>query len=162
LFAFSFEQLAFTSPTSPALSIAPAPAFNTFETQFDLFGNPSVMIARDENGARTWRRFDSSGRIAEEKDELTLLWEERADLYQTKTTSESVRQWAIDTGEGVSPKDLSRLFEPFFTTKPEGKGNGLGLYLVKKLVEENQGSISLESFPNEGTAVTLAFPLSRL
>jgi signal transduction histidine kinase len=63
-----------------------------------------------------------------------------------------------DTGEGISPADLSRLFEPFFTTKPEGKGNGLGLYLVKKLTEENQGSISLESFPTEGTTATLIFP----
>jgi hypothetical protein len=67
LFAFSFEQAVFAIPIdaqlfhyAPYAQSEERARLNTFETQFDLFGNPSVMIARDENGSRTWCRFDSS------------------------------------------------------------------------------------------------------
>ncbi len=66
-----------------------------------------------------------------------------------------------DTGPGIPESILSRLFEPFFTTKPQGRGNGLGLYLTRQLVRRNQGRITLASFSGAGTTFTLEFPLAK-
>ena len=50
-----------------------------------------------------------------------------------------------DNGPGVAEEIRSHLFEPFFTTKEEGKGTGLGLVSVKALVEQDGGSVSVQS-----------------
>lgn len=49
-----------------------------------------------------------------------------------------------DTGYGVAPENVNRIFEPFFTTKPD-VGTGLGLWVVKQLVQKHGGSVSLQS-----------------
>ena len=61
-----------------------------------------------------------------------------------------------DTGCGVSKENIPRLFEPFFTTKE--KGIGLGLTIVKSIIENHKGKISVESGPGVGTIFTLTFP----
>ncbi|MDY7016187.1 MAG: HAMP domain-containing sensor histidine kinase, partial [Cyanobacteriota bacterium] len=49
-----------------------------------------------------------------------------------------------------------QIFQPFFTTKPPGEGSGLGLDIVKKIVEKHSGSIEFDSKPGRTTfAVTL-------
>jgi signal transduction histidine kinase len=68
-----------------------------------------------------------------------------------------------DTGCGIRPEHIDRLFEPFFTTKqnegrPDRRGIGLGLHICKQLMEEQQGSISVVSRPDEGTTFTLTLP----
>jgi len=62
-----------------------------------------------------------------------------------------------DTGEGISKKDLKQIFDPFFTTKEPGKGTGLGLFIVKQIVERNEGRISVESEQGKGTTFSLEF-----
>ena len=52
-----------------------------------------------------------------------------------------------DDGPGVPAEIQARIFEPFFTTKPVGKGTGLGLDIARRLVEQNDGLIGLESQP---------------
>ena len=64
----------------------------------------------------------------------------------------------IDTGSGISPGQLRRLFTPYDTTKSEGTGTGLGLFLVKIMVEENGGTISAQSQVGGGTTFTVEFP----
>ena len=59
----------------------------------------------------------------------------------------------------MSAEQQSRMFEPFFTTKPVGKGTGLGLAMVYGTVDEHGGQIEVDSALNEGTTVTLRFPL---
>ncbi|WP_207261346.1 ATP-binding protein [Desulfovibrio sp. Huiquan2017] len=59
----------------------------------------------------------------------------------------------IDTGTGMSETELDRAFNPFYSTKADG--NGLGLALIKKIIEETGGSVSLASRPHKGTTVTL-------
>jgi len=61
-----------------------------------------------------------------------------------------------DTGVGIPPEHMERLFEPFFTTRE--KGTGLGLAIVKKAVEENDGRITVETKPGEGTVFALLLP----
>lgn len=58
-----------------------------------------------------------------------------------------------DTGVGIGPEGQQRLFEPFYTTKESGVG--LGLLMVRKIVEAHQGSIEIESRPREGATVRL-------
>jgi signal transduction histidine kinase len=53
----------------------------------------------------------------------------------------------IDNGCGVSAEIRDRIFDPFFTTKPVGKGTGLGLDIVRRLVQRHNGQIELESTP---------------
>ncbi|MCW5797994.1 MAG: hypothetical protein KIT40_05805 [Nitrospira sp.] len=60
-----------------------------------------------------------------------------------------------DTGNGISPDHLGRIFEPFFTTKTYG--TGLGLTNVKRLVEDNQGTLMVNSTIGKGTTFTLRF-----
>lgn len=63
-----------------------------------------------------------------------------------------------DNGPGIKPEDLGRIFEPFFSTKAEGKGTGLGLHIVKTIVEEAGGEISVESRPGEGASFRVLLP----
>ena len=61
-----------------------------------------------------------------------------------------------DTGEGIPPGNLERIFEPLFSTKT--KGIGLGLSLVKLLVEAQQGEIKVSSHQGTGSSFTVALP----
>lgn len=53
----------------------------------------------------------------------------------------------LDDGAGVSDEIRHRIFDPFFTTKPQGQGIGLGLDIVRRLVNHNDGAIEFESQP---------------
>ncbi len=64
-----------------------------------------------------------------------------------------------DDGEGMSAETREKVFTPFFTTREEG--TGLGLPLVRRIVEQHGGSVEISSTPGEGTTVTLVFPAPR-
>ena len=70
----------------------------------------------------------------------------------------SVRIEIADTGEGIPPERLDRIFEPFYTTKKSGEGTGLGLYIVRRMVELMQGRIEVKSTVGEGTTFTVTLP----
>jgi signal transduction histidine kinase len=64
-----------------------------------------------------------------------------------------------DSGAGIPPDKIKQLFNPFFTTKDPGKGTGLGLFIVRQVIEKNGGRIRLkETKVGEGTTFTLEFP----
>lgn len=65
-----------------------------------------------------------------------------------------------DTGPGMTQVQEEKIFTPFFTTKD--KGTGLGLVVVKKLVEENGGTIDVLSKPGKGTTFIVSFPFDEL
>src|ERR1700682_65734 len=62
----------------------------------------------------------------------------------------------IDTGGGMSPENLSRVFEPYFTTK--SSGTGLGLLIVRRIVREHGGELSIESSQGKGLTLTIRLP----
>jgi signal transduction histidine kinase len=64
-----------------------------------------------------------------------------------------------DTGTGISPEVLPKLFEPFFTTKPKGKGTGMGLPTVIRLVRRHHGYVRLESAVGQGSCFECFFPV---
>jgi two-component system, sporulation sensor kinase E len=62
----------------------------------------------------------------------------------------------IDTGSGISAENLGRVFEPYFTTKPSG--TGLGLLIVRRIVREHGGELSIESSEGKGLTLTIRLP----
>lgn len=69
-----------------------------------------------------------------------------------------VRVTVSDTGTGMSQEVAARAFEPFFTTKEVGKGSGLGLSQVYRLIVQFGGEVLLESGIGHGTTVTIYLP----
>jgi len=67
----------------------------------------------------------------------------------------SVRLFVRDTGIGMPPEQLKRAFDPFYTNK--ARGLGIGLALVKRIVERSRGQIALSSAPGQGTTVDFTF-----
>jgi C4-dicarboxylate-specific signal transduction histidine kinase len=76
---------------------------------------------------------------------------------RTEAAEGSVRLAVMDNGPGFSEPMMARMFEPYATTKP--KGTGLGLPIVKKIVEELKGSIRVENLPEAGACVCVTLPV---
>ncbi len=70
-----------------------------------------------------------------------------------------VRITITDTGHGISEKNIEKIFTPFYTTKDEGKGTGLGLPIVKRIIKIHKGDIDVLSKVNQGTSVIFSFPV---
>ncbi len=64
-----------------------------------------------------------------------------------------------DNGPGISKEILGKVFDPFFTTKPVGKGTGLGLSICYGIIQEHQGSLTVESEVGKGTIFTVEIPI---
>ncbi len=74
-----------------------------------------------------------------------------------------VRSWAVsveDTGPGVPPEIQERIFEPFVTGERTTRGVGLGLYIVRSVVEAMGGTIEVENRPEGGARFVVRFPLN--
>lgn len=67
-----------------------------------------------------------------------------------------------DTCGGIPPQHLDRIFEPFFTTKPVGKGTGLGLCVVERIISQAGGHIRVESTFDEGTKFFVSLPIKQM
>ncbi len=112
-----------------------------------------------KHGVEVVRRYDPVPEILCYPDELTQVWtnlihnalhamEDRGRL-EIAVRQEQSQLWVeiTDSGCGIPPEVLPRIFEPFFTTKPIGEGNGLGLDIVRKIIDKHQGHIEVESQP---------------
>jgi signal transduction histidine kinase len=69
-----------------------------------------------------------------------------------------VRCSVADQGRGIPKEALRRIFEPFYTTKDASEGEGLGLAIVHRIVENHHGTIEVASEVGRGTIVTIALP----
>jgi len=79
-------------------------------------------------------------------------------ILSTRTNSH-LRIAFKDTGEGMTKETIEKIWSPLFTTKPSGIG--LGLPIVKRLVEAHGGSIIVESEPGKGSTFTVTIPINR-
>ena len=88
---------------------------------------------------------------------------EPAGRGQLTIRTEMERDWAktaiIDNGPGIPAEIQTRIFDPFFTTKDIGKGTGLGLDVVSRIVGQHHGSIRVRSKPGE-TIFIVCFPIN--
>ncbi|MGB0523065.1 MAG: two-component regulator propeller domain-containing protein [Flammeovirgaceae bacterium] len=64
-----------------------------------------------------------------------------------------------DSGDGIPPEIQDKIFQPFFTTKEAGEGSGLGLDIVKKIVDNHQGDITFESEKGKGSTFKVTLPI---
>jgi len=79
---------------------------------------------------------------------------------KTEELENSVKIYVADNGCGISSDNLPKLFQPFFTTKEVGSGTGLGLAISHGIIENHNGSISVESKEGVGTTFTIELPLA--
>jgi signal transduction histidine kinase len=63
-----------------------------------------------------------------------------------------------DNGIGMNQETLNHVFEPFYSTSDRG-GTGLGMHIVKTVVEAHVGTVDVQSAPGGGTEITLSIPL---
>ena len=78
----------------------------------------------------------------------------------TKLQGKTILVEIADTGQGIPAECADRVFEPFFTTKPFGKGLGLGLDTVQRVVQKHFGAVAFDSKPSQ-TTFHVRLPLDR-
>ena len=85
-------------------------------------------------------------------DEVGKLWLITENSKETRSIS------VKDNGSGMDEETQNKIFDPFFTTKEPGKGTGLGLHVVRKIIEKHNAKLNLYSKLGEGTTFTITFP----
>ncbi|MCP4149694.1 MAG: hypothetical protein GY757_18250 [bacterium] len=79
------------------------------------------------------------------------------DISLARLKDDRIELKISDTGSGMEQEVVDKIFEPLFTTKEEEQGTGLGLFVVKQIVEEYKGKIDVQSEPLKGTVFTILF-----
>ena len=108
--------------------------------------SPPALVAADSGQIRQalLNLVRNAAEASPAKGEIRISWEREG---------ESVVISIEDDGPGIPAPDRSRVFEPFFSTKSEGAG--LGLPIVRRLVDQNGGRITLEEGPLKGCRFTI-------
>jgi signal transduction histidine kinase len=94
---------------------------------------------------------------ASPKKSVVAITTEALESIKNKTPSKKARVTIADHGSGMDQATIDRIFEPFFSTKK--RGTGLGLAIVRQIVEQHEGTISVESEPGIGTKFVIDLPL---
>ena len=99
---------------------------------------------------------------------MNLIWNAQAAMpkkgtlgIRTKRVDETGKEVEIsvkDTGVGILKENLEKIFTPFFTTKEIGKGTGLGLWVVRSIIEEHKGTIGVKSQVGRGSTFRVCLP----
>ncbi len=135
----------------------------TVETYFAVLNkNNNRLILRipidlpqvDADSTRLQRVFVNliSNALKHTKDGTVLIKAEAGE----KTVTVTVK----DTGSGISPEDLPHIWERYYKGKHSETGTGLGLFIVRFIVESHGGTINVESEQGKGTAFTFTLPLA--
>ena len=126
---------------------------DSIETVLTLYHN---LI---KHGVEVIRTYDDLPNISCYCDELNQVWTNivhnalqamngKGKLeIQIRNAEQFAEVRIIDSGSGIPENIKDKIFEPFFTTKPQGEGSGLGLDIVKKIIDKHNGQIEVESEP---------------
>ncbi len=96
-----------------------------------------------------WNLYLNSLEFTQEGKISTKIWTDKKHVFIE----------IMDTGSGIAPQDLPKIFKPFFSKRSQG--SGLGLAVVKRIVESHQGQISVLSQSYQGTVFTIKIPIQR-
>jgi PAS domain S-box-containing protein len=130
-----------------------SPYFGTVEIATDFQPVPPVQARRTEIDQVFVNLIGNAVQAMNGKGRLTLTTALRGGMVTASVS---------DTGSGIPKEYLGKIFDPFFTTKAPGKGTGLGLYIVHKIVTKHRGQIQVESEIGKGTTFTVAFPTGHI
>lgn len=116
-----------------------------------------------KHGVNVIREFDDIPQISCYPDELNQVWtnlihnaiqamESKGELIiSAKSNQKSIFVSFTDSGKGIPIEIQDKIFKPFFTTKAQGEGSGLGLDIVKRIIEKHKGEITFSSEPGKTT-----------
>ncbi len=90
-------------------------------------------------------------------DGMDAAGDKKLEIQSTKD-GRFVKTQIIDSGKGIPEDIIDKIFDPFFTTKPVGKGTGLGLDVVRQIVNQHNGSINVNSKPGR-TEFVVCLPM---
>lgn len=97
--------------------------------------------------------------IKNSADAIDMEGQIRINASLTGDNGELIEIVVLDTGCGMSEKVLANVFDPFYSSKKEKTGFGLGLFIVHSIIEEHNGTISVDSDIDGGTAFTIILPV---
>jgi PAS domain S-box-containing protein len=130
----------------------------------------TLYQSRLKQGIEVIRKYEPVPDLICNPDELTQVWVNLIDnaiyaIGKTGTLEIAIAPQAgqvvveiTNSGAAIPDEIISRLFEPFFTTKPRGEGSGLGLDIVRQIVQKHDGEIQVSSQSGR-TTFSLYFPL---
>ena len=144
-------------------------------TEADIIDGIEVVLTLYHNqlkhGIEVVKQYDPVPLIRCYPDELNQVWtniihnavqamknQGRLEISVAQQAGEVIVQMS-DSGCGIPDEIKERIFEPFFTTKSSGEGSGLGLDIVKKIIEKHQGNIDVESQPGK-TTFSIMLPIT--
>jgi signal transduction histidine kinase len=139
----------------------------SLETVLTLYHN------QIKQGIELIKEYDEIAPISCYPDELNQVWTnllhnalQAMDYKGTLTVVISQQDhYAVvaitDSGQGISPEIKEQIFTPFFTTKAAGEGSGLGLDIVKKIIEKHDGKIEVDSEVGFGTTFSILLPMEQ-
>jgi signal transduction histidine kinase len=109
------------------------------EKQFDEALPPVKALVGELN--QVWTNLIDNALDAMEPNGEGIL------VIKTERDREFAKVSIIDNGPGIPLEIRSRIFDPFFTTKEMGKGTGMGLEVVQRIIRQHQGSVKVNSVP---------------
>lgn len=142
-----------------------ADIIQSIETVLTLYQN------QIKYGVEVIKNYQSLPQVLCYPDELNQVWTNlihnalQAMNYQgilaidTSCHQTEIMVKITDNGKGIPEDILPKIFQPFFTTKPPGEGSGLGLDIVKKIIEKHHANISVCSRPGQ-TSFTVSLPIN--
>lgn len=110
---------------------------------------PPILCYQDELNQVWTNLIHNALQAMDNKGTLTI------DLRQE---DRNIQVSITDTGKGIPTEFISKIFQPFFTTKPAGEGSGLGLDIVRKIIDKHHGNIEVKSKPGQ-TTFTVSLPM---
>ena len=125
--------------------------FSLPETSVTINGNPELL-------SMTFMSILGNSMYALEKKAARVQYTPEISVT-LKQVDTNVVITIRDTGIGIESSIIDKIFDPFFTTKPTGEAAGIGLYLSHEVIQNHNGSISVESEKDNYTTITITLPI---